>query len=117
MEPAGETGVHVSITGLTLHSWIHTPRFLWFAQFALRQARTADGNISADVRTVDGVHHTLTIWRDRKAMLVFMRSDAHAKAMRALPSLGMGRTLGYAADHAPDWDTALARWQAEAVAY
>lgn len=44
-------------------------------------------------------------------MRAFLVAGAHRKAMRASRSIGTGRTYGYLAEQAPDWDTALALWQ------
>ena len=111
------TNVYVSITGLRLTSRAQTARFYWFAVPALKQAKAAPGNISADVRTVDGVYHTLTVWETRDAMQAFMRTGAHAKAMKAVQSLGMGSTCGMPLEAAPSWVEALDLWRAHATGY
>lgn len=46
------------------------------------QARSAPGNISAEQRMIDGVHHTLSVWKDRRSMLDYMRSGDHIKVRR-----------------------------------
>jgi hypothetical protein len=58
------TTYYVSITGLQLKSMLHLPRFGVFAFNAMRQAKQAKGNVSADGNYVNGVHHTLLLWKD-----------------------------------------------------
>jgi len=72
----------VSITGLRLKSVLQGPVFWWHAIWSMGQARAAPGNISARARTINGTHHTLTVW------------DSEA-AMRALHGTSTGKTLGY----------------------
>ncbi|MEM7445882.1 MAG: hypothetical protein AAF414_21350, partial [Pseudomonadota bacterium] len=103
--------VYVSITGLRLKGPRHGPRFFWHAMRSMTQARKADGNISVATRSVDGVHHTLTVWRDEAAMRAFLVAGAHRQAMKAFPSIGTGSTYGYASDTVPNWDEALEIWR------
>lgn len=65
--------VYVSITGLTLKSPFHGVRFSWHAMGSFSQAAQAPGNLSTDARKVDDVHHTLTVWTSRQAMLTYLR--------------------------------------------
>ncbi|MBV6658044.1 MAG: hypothetical protein KI785_09790 [Devosiaceae bacterium] len=113
----GEAGqVYVSVTGLKLHSPLVWLRFSLLASKSFRQAMAAPGNLSASARQVDGVHHTLTVWQSREAMLAYLRSGPHLRAMRASNRLGAGKTCGYYADAAPSWEAALAVWRAKAQA-
>jgi quinol monooxygenase YgiN len=88
----------VSITRLRLRSWRFVPGFIWHAFRSRRQARAAPGNLDAAV--LNEAHRTFwtcTVWRDEAAMLAFMRSGAHRRAM----------------SHLPHWcdEAAVARWQ------
>ena len=105
--------VYVSITGLTLKSPFHAVMFMWHASQSHAQAVAAPGNISTQTRTVDGVHHTLTVWTSRKAMLAYLRSGAHLRAMKAYPAIGTGKVHGYWASTQPDWAEALKEWRRE----
>jgi len=58
----------VSITGLRLKSMLQGPVFWWHAIWSMGQARAAPGNISAGARTINGIHHTLTVWDSEAAM-------------------------------------------------
>lgn len=102
--------MYVSITGLKVRGLMQAPLFWWHAVRAFRQARTAPGNISAAVRKIGGVQHTLTVWEDRAAMRSFLTTGAHLSAMRDFRRVGSGKVCGYETDTAPDWQTALAYW-------
>lgn len=105
---------YVSITGFRTRSALHAPAFWLHAFRSMAQARAAEGCLSAEARSIEGVHHTVTFWRDEAAMRAFLGAGAHGRAMRAFRALGGGATLGYAADSAPDWAEARARWLREA---
>lgn len=105
------TTVYVSITGLRVKRGLAFVRFWWLAILSMAQANKARGNLHTAARSINGVNHTLTIWTDEAAMRAFLVAGAHRKAMRASRSIGTGRTYGYLAEQAPDWDTALALWQ------
>eukprot|EP00980_Cylindrotheca_fusiformis_P024735 scaffold12369_cov97-Cylindrotheca_fusiformis.AAC.1 len=71
---------YVSITGLTLKSSRYYPRFLYHAVPSTIQARRADGNVLARIKSVNiRVQHTLTVWEDKSAMQKYMRSGAHCE--------------------------------------
>ncbi len=78
----------------------------------MSDALRAPGNVMAQTRTIDGVHHTLSAWEDRTAMLRYLRSARHAKAMRRLKGYATGRVHGYQADTLPSWSDALAEYSA-----
>ncbi len=106
--------VYVSITGLRLTRRRHLVQFWWHAIRSMAQARKAPGNLSAQTRTVEGVHHTLSLWTDEQAMRRFLVSGAHRGAMKAFRAIATGRTLGYTTDQPPEWDAARQRWLSEA---
>ena len=47
-------------------------------------------------------------------MLSYVRSPKHMKAMKAFPSIAIGRLLSYESDAIPSWDEALLKWEREA---
>lgn len=106
--------VYVSITGFRLRGWRHWPLFWWHTARSIAQARRAYGNLRVEVRIVNGVYHTLTIWTDERAMRSFLTEGAHRRAMKVYRTVGYGRTLGFNAHEPPDWETALQRWIIEA---
>jgi hypothetical protein len=95
--------LHVSITALRVDNPLRLPAFWWHTFRSIRQARTAPGNLLVAMRFMNGAYHTLTVWENRAAMVHFMRSGAHRRAMADLPSTSMGRVAGFAAERAPDW--------------
>ncbi len=105
--------VYVSITGLALKSPFHNLLFSWHAMRSFSQAAAATGNLSTDARTINGVHHTLTVWTSRDAMLAYLRAGAHRQAMKAYKSMGTGSVHGYLTDARPSWEEALAIWHRE----
>lgn len=60
--------VYVSITGLQVRRVWHIPSFWSIAMKSMEQARNAPGYISADARTINGVHHTRSVWTNKDAM-------------------------------------------------
>ena len=103
--------MYVSVTGLKVKRIWHLPRFWWHAIQSYRQAQRAPGIRSVEVRNVAGYQHTLTLWQSRRDMLNFMRSGAHLNAIRAFRTIATGRTYGWDADAAPNWDDALTQWR------
>lgn len=108
------SNVYVSVTGLSLRALHHAPRFWWYAIRSMSQARAAEGNLLAQARTVQGIHHTLTVWQSEDFMRAFLRQGAHLGAMKAFSSIATGRVLGYQSAEQPDWQEALARWRSDA---
>ncbi|MCR9255696.1 MAG: hypothetical protein NXI16_06320 [Alphaproteobacteria bacterium] len=105
--------VYVSITGFVIRSGpLPRLRFWWYAVRSMTQARAADGNISAEARAIDGVQHTLTVWRDKAAMRAYLTAGAHKQAMRVHHDLGWGKVYGYAAETPPAWDDVPRLWRA-----
>ena len=103
--------IYVSITGLRLRGVRHFPRFWWHAIRAMAQARRADGNLSVEARTINGVHHTLSVWRNEAAMRAYLTTGAHLRAMKAFRSMAEGRTLGYVAAQPPAWEDVHQLWR------
>jgi hypothetical protein len=101
---------YISITGLRLNHAIHAPRFWWHAIRSMVQAKSAPGNISAETRTINGVHHTVSVWQDREAMRNYLGAGAHIKAMRVYKKIATGKVLGFEADAPPHWDEAHKLW-------
>lgn len=102
--------VYVSITGLTLKGPLHLFRFWWHAVRSMRQAKAAPGNVSAEAQTINGVHHTLTVWESEHAMRRFLYQGAHGKAIRAFGSIATGKTFGFETDQVPQWSDVHGLW-------
>jgi quinol monooxygenase YgiN len=95
--------VYVSITGLRLKSPLHAFTFWFRAIASMRQALGAPGNLRAETRTINGVHHTLSVWESEAAMRAYLTTGAHLKAMKSFRSMATGKTIGFLSDQAPDW--------------
>ena len=67
--------------------------------------------VRAEVRRINGVHHTLTVWESARAMRDFVHSGAHQRAIRAFHGIATGKTLGFETDDPPDWDQVPAIWR------
>ena len=105
---------YVSITGFRASARRHMFRFWWHAIRSMAQARRTPGNVKAEARIVQGVHHTLSVWVDERAMRAFLLSGSHRQAMRAFRAIGSGRVLGFYTLDPPDWEAGLRRWRSEA---
>jgi quinol monooxygenase YgiN len=69
----------------------------------MAQAQAAEGSLSVEARRIAGVYYTVSLWRDRAAMLVYMRQGAHLKAMEAFSRIATGQVAGFTAVQAPGW--------------
>lgn len=77
----------------------------------MSQAKHAEGNVSVSTRTIDGVHHTLSIWTDQGAMRRYLTSGAHLNALRVFRTIATGSTAGFDSQTVPGWEEALRRWR------
>ena len=109
--------MYVSITGLVLKKPWHVFVFYFHAIRSMRQARRARGNLRAENRTINGVHHTLSVWQTEAAMREFLFSGAHKRAIDATPSFATGKTLGFETDTIPSWDEVHDLWRARGRDY
>jgi hypothetical protein len=101
---------YISITGLRTRGPLQVPLFWMHAIPAMAQAQQAVGNITAQARTINGVHHTLSVWTDKEAMKKYIYSGAHLKAIRAFKKIATGKTFGFEADHVPSWEEVHEIW-------
>ncbi|MEL6235511.1 MAG: hypothetical protein AAFR46_14000 [Pseudomonadota bacterium] len=93
----------------------HMPRFWYHAVRSMAQAKQSEGNISADARTINGIHHTLTVWDSEQAMRRFLYRGAHRHAIKAFSSFATGKTIGFLADQPPPWDQVHDIWRESGV--
>jgi hypothetical protein len=109
--------MYVSVTALKTKGFFSTIRFWLLAVPTFRQAKSSKGVLFCEVKTVDGFHHTLTVWETKKDMKKFVSSPIHLKAMKVFPKIATGSTIGYEADEIPIWSGALENWRMQAVNY
>jgi heme-degrading monooxygenase HmoA len=77
--------VQVSVTRLRVRSVRFLPGFAWYAFRSNAQARRAAGNLAVDLLAErEWTFWTMTAWESRAAMLAFMTSGPHKRAMPKL---------------------------------
>jgi len=106
--------VYVSVTGFRAKGGLRLLQFWWYALRSLAQARRAAGNLRTEVRPVDGIYHTMTVWTDEAAMRAYVRAGAHRGAMANFRDIGSGKTCGFPSEQDPGWEAAYARFQRDA---
>ena len=109
--------MYVSVTALKTNGFFSAIRFWLLAAPTFKQAKSSQGVLFCEVKSVDGFHHTLTAWESKKDMKKFVSSPIHLKAMKIFPKIATGSTIGYEADKIPSWDEALEIWEMQAVNY
>ncbi len=100
----------VSITGLRVRRFWHVPMFWRHAVASMAQAQRSEGCLGASAKTINGVHHTRSIWRDREDMRAYLRQGAHHEAMKMFHRIATGKTLGFEATGVPDWQEVHRLW-------
>jgi quinol monooxygenase YgiN len=108
--------VYVSITGLRLKAPWHAPRFWWHAIRSMVEARQAQGNISAETRSIQGVHHTISVWRSAADMKRYLAQPSHLAAMKVFHAIAAGSTFGYWTPSPPDWAETRRIWAEKGIA-
>ena len=107
----------VSITRLRLRAWRFFPGIAWYTLRAVRQARSAPGNLDVRLlREPNNTFWTCSLWGDEAAMRSFMQSGAHRKAMPKLVDwCDEASVVHWQQDDAvpPPWPEAHRRMQAE----
>lgn len=102
----------VSITGLRIKPGpMNRLRFTWHALRSFRQAQRAEGCLHVSARAMNGIQHTLTAWRDREAMLAYIRHGAHLEAMKVFHHIAEGSTVSVPMDRVPTWQEAHRLWK------
>lgn len=109
---------HLSITGLRVKPGLmNRVRFQYHAVRSFMQAQKAEGVLHVAAKRINGVEHTVSAWRDREAMLAFVRSGAHLDAMKAFHRIAEGSTFGFTTDRIPDWPEVHALWKERGDVY
>ena len=103
--------VYVSITGLRIDSLRYLLCFWWHAFRSMAQAKRSEGIVSAEAKTINGIHHTMTIWESETAMRRFLYRGTHRRAVKAFPEIASGKTFGFWTDHPPGWDQVHRIWR------
>ena len=106
--------MYVSVTGLKTNNLYASMKFWLLTIPAFRAAQKVDGILLCENKSRNGYQHTLTVCKTKAHMLAYVRSPKQMKAMRAFPSIAIGRLLSYESDAVPSWDEALLKWEREA---
>ena len=106
--------MYVSVTGLKTKNLYASMKFWLLTIPAFRATQKADGILLCENNSRNGYQHTLTVWETKAHMLSYVRSPKYMKAIRAFPSIAIGRLLSYESDAIPSWDEALLKWEREA---
>ena len=93
--------MYVSVTGLKTNNVYASMKFWLFTIPAFRAAQKANGILLCENNSRNGYKHTLTVWETKAHMLAYVRSPKHLKAIRAFPSIAIGRLLSYESDVIP----------------
>ena len=102
----------IAITGFKPKNLLKKFRFLSHAVPLFKLAQKSRGNIHAERFTHQGYYHTLTAWESRDAMMGFVYSPAHQKAIDLYDVLGEGLTCHYESEEIPSSKHALDYWKA-----
>ena len=102
--------VYVSITGLRVRRFWYVPTFWRHAVASMAQAQRAEGCLGASAKTINGVHHTRSIWRTQEDMRSYLGSGAHLEAMYVFSRIATGKTLGFVTTDIPNWDEVHRLW-------
>ena len=105
---------YVSVTGLRTTGFVSFMRFWRHAIPSKMQADQAKGLVLIELRQVNEVHHTLTVWESKEAMLAYRNRGAHLAAMKVFRKIAKGGVYGYEATSVPTFDEALALWNSHA---
>lgn len=115
-----QTTYYVSTCGMELKGVFDLPLFFVYAVPALVQAWLAPGNVRAWYLPFAGFsltsHRTLSAWESEEALLNFVRSGSHARAVANIPRFASSaRALRITTDTIPGWDEMLPLWEEDAV--
>lgn len=78
----------------------------------MAQAKTAAGHVSSDACSINGIHHTVSVWQTKEAMRAYLVAGAHLEAMKIHNEISTGRVLGFGADATPPWSRVHELWDA-----
>ena len=74
--------MYISITGLKPRNFFTTIRFWIFTIPAFRAAQKSERNLFCEAKKINSYYHTITGWKNRGMMIMYLRGKAHSKAMK-----------------------------------
>jgi len=102
--------VYVSITGLKVKNIFKSFHFWRHAIPSKNQAERSEGLIFLDLKQTNDYHHTLSVWKNREAMVAYRDSKSHLGAMKVFRKIATGKVFSYDSDFIPTWEQALELW-------
>ena len=102
----------IAITGFKPRSFFKKLRFLFHAVRLFQLAQKSAGNLHTERFTYLGSYHTLTAWESKDAMMEYVYSPGHQKAIDLYDILGEGLTCHYESKEIPSISQALEYWKA-----
>ena len=112
-----EKPFYVSITGLKPNGFLSLILFWRHAVPSKIQAERAPGNLYLAIKTINGIHHTLTAWESKEAMRQYIYSGPHRLAIKVFRKIATGRTFGYDSKALPSWEEVHEIWKAKGRDY
>lgn len=101
----------VVIGGLKLASKWSYPKFIWFALKSLKQAKSTEGCVEAQVFQKDSTYFAMSVWESPVAMKRFAHSGLHAEMMSdGSHMLASSRSFSYQSEIVPSKSEALSKW-------
>jgi hypothetical protein len=113
--PAPETNYLALISYLPLKHFRAVPKFFRYSYEVMNQLRNSPGLVgySLDAQPFGRKFWTLSVWRDQKALMDFVRAIPHSRIMQSLaPHMGKTQFVQWnvASREIPlDWNSAKAR--------
>jgi len=101
----------IAITGFKPRSFLKKLHFLLHAIPLFQLAQNSSSNLHAQRFTHQGYYHTVTAWESRDAMMGYVYSPAHQKAIDLYDVLGEGLTCHYESKEIPSVSYALKYWK------
>jgi len=108
---------YVSITGLRPKNFLAYFLFWRHAIPSKIQADSAEGLLYSDLKKINKIEHTLTVWKSKEHMKKYIYSGSHIKAIKVFKKIATGKTFGYESDRIPSWDEVHKLWLEEGKEY
>ncbi|MCX6119686.1 MAG: hypothetical protein NT027_19290 [Proteobacteria bacterium] len=108
---------YVSITGLQPKGIFGMILFWRYAIPSKIQADKAVGLLVSEVKKINGIQHTLTVWKNKEAMSAYIYSGSHLKAIKVFRRIATGKTFGYTSSQIPTWPEVHQLWLEKGSTY
>lgn len=106
--------VYIAIGGLIVNNLFCIPSFWYHAIPSKMQADASEGALFVDVKNVDSIHFSFSVWTSKTEMRKYMSSGAHKDAMKSFRKIATGKFHSYESNLVPNWDEAIDLWKENA---